>query len=143
MEIKLLDHTDNISQYLECVASLNNSGVLLCDEESIKFALEARPSNILTFVGIVDNNIVCTATTIMERKLRYKQLCCHIEDVAVHPSQQGKGYGKEIVDHCIKVAKKNNCYKVKLNCNPSLVEFYKKIGFDDGGMHMVLNPIDT
>jgi GNAT superfamily N-acetyltransferase len=143
MDIKILEPSDNISQYLECVASLNNSGVSLSNEESIKFALESRPTNILTWVGLVEDNIVATASTIMECKLRYNQLCCHIEDVGVHPSQRGKGYGKEIVDHCIRVAKRNKCYKVKLNCNPNLVDFYGKIGFIDGGMHMILNPIDT
>jgi GNAT superfamily N-acetyltransferase len=142
MDIKILEVTDNISQYLECVASLNNSGVSLSDEESIKFALQLRPTNILTWVGLVEDNIVATASTIMERKLRYDQLCCHIEDVGTHPLHRGKGYGREIVNYCIKLAKQNQCYKVKLNCNPNLVDFYGKIGFIDGGIHMILNPID-
>ncbi len=137
MEIKLLEDTDNISQYLECVSSLNNSGVLISTEQDIKLALRARPTNILTWIGLVDNNIVATATTIMERKLRYDQLCCHIEDVAVSSLHRGKGYGRDMVYYCIDIAKKNRCYKIKLNCKYNLVNFYNNLGFYNDGQHMV------
>ena len=85
-----------------------------------------------------DNKIVATATVIMEKKLRYSQLCCHIEDVGVHPDFRNKGYGKEIVEYCIKVAKANNCYKIKLNCADSLIQFYEKLGFELNGNHMYI-----
>lgn len=137
MDIKVLERSDNIAQYLECVESLNNKDILLSNVDQIKSILSIRPTNILTFIGIVDFNIVATATTIMERKLRYNQLCCHIEDVGVHPLFRKKGYGKEIVQYCVDMAKFNKCYKVKLNCKKDLVDFYVKLGFVDNEQHMI------
>ena len=47
-----------------------------------------------------------------------------------------EGYGKQIVEHCVAVAKANNCYKVKLNCEDSLISFYGCLGFEHHGAHM-------
>lgn len=140
MMIRLLESTDRIEEYLECVESLSSAGVELCDTDQIMEALILRPTNVLTFVGVLDDGqIVSTATVIMEKKLRYQRLCCHIEDVAVSPEYRGKGYGKEILDFCIKVAKANNCYKVKLNCSERLVGFYESCGFKENSVGMVLD----
>lgn len=137
MDIKVLEITDNIMQYLECVESLKHKDVEVSNIDQIKKIIEARPTNILTFVGVVDFNIVATATTIMERKLRYNRLCCHIEDVAVHPLFRGRGYGKRIVQYCIDMARFNKCYKVKLNCKDELATFYEQLGFVETENHMV------
>lgn len=142
MMIKLLESTDRIEEYLKCVESLNSAGVELCGTDQIMEALVLRPTNVLTFVGVLDDGrIVSTATVIMEKKLRYQRLCCHIEDVGVHPDYRGCGYGKSIVEYCIDVAKRNNCYKVKLNCSKDLISFYEKKGFetDNFGLSLRIN----
>lgn len=139
MIIKILEPEDNILDYIECTKVLNNSGVALSSIEDIKYALSHRPSNILTFVGVLaDNSIVATATIMMEKKLRYNSLCCHIEDVGVHPKFRNKGYGASIVKYCVEVAEQNNCYKIKLNCAENLVGFYDKLGFESNGNHMYI-----
>ena len=139
MIFKILDEYDNIEQYLSCVSDLMKSGGTPTTVEDIKYSLSTRPSNVITFIGLNDmGDIVSTATIIMEKKLRYKQLCCHIEDVGVYPSCRGQVYGKQIVEHCVDVAKKNNCYKIKLNCDDSLISFYTKIGFVKLGNHMIM-----
>lgn len=139
MIIKILEPNDNILDYIECIKELNKPGVALSTPEEIKYSLGERPSNILTFVGVIDDNrIVASATVIMEKKLRYNNLCCHIEDVGVHPDFRNKGYGRDIVEYCIKVAKSNNCYKIKLNCVDSLIKFYEKLGFELNGNHMYI-----
>lgn len=137
MNIKILEVNDNILDYMICVESLNSSKVSIASEEEIKKTLLCRPSNVLTFVMVNDDNrIVATSTVIMEKKLRYNNLCCHIEDVGVHPEFRKKGYGKLIVEYCINMALTNNCYKIKLNCADSLVRFYKDLGFEMNGNHM-------
>jgi predicted GNAT family N-acyltransferase len=139
MNIRLLHSNDNIDEYLDCVRDLNNKDNVLSSVKDIKYSLDNRPSNILTFILLDDNKkIVATATMIIEKKLRYKRLCCHIEDVGVHPDKRGLGYGEKIVNHCILIAKENKCYKVKLNCNESLVPFYKRLGFNKNSNGMVL-----
>jgi N-acetylglutamate synthase-like GNAT family acetyltransferase len=139
MIIKLLECADNIQDYIDCTKELNNAGVALSSIEEIQHSLSTRPSNILTFVMVNDDNrIVATATLIMEKKLRYKNLCCHIEDVGVHPDYRGLGYGAEIVGYCKKVGLSNQCYKIKLNCDDKLVGFYTKLGFEVNGKHMFI-----
>ena len=138
MNIKILEPTDNIEDYMLCVNELNNSIETLSTIEQIKSVLVDRPTNILTFVGLLEKTIVATSTIIIEKKLRYKRLCCHIEDVGVHPKYRGLGYGKEIVSYCIDMAKKNNCYKIKLNCDSKLLGFYENIGFKEAGMHLII-----
>jgi glucosamine-phosphate N-acetyltransferase len=137
MNIKILEDTDNIQDYIDCIKDLNNINVPTTSIEEIVKNINERPDNIITFILVEDKRIVATSTIIMEKKLRYKQLCCHIEDVGVHPHCRGKGYGKKIVKYCIKVAQINNCYKVKLNCNDNLIQFYFKLGFVQDGKYMV------
>lgn len=125
-----------IDGYLECVKELNSAGVELSTKEDIKEIINTLPSNIFVLVGIEDGEVICTASLIMERKLRYKQVCCHIEDVAVRADKRGMGYGKQIVSCCIETAKNYNCYKVKLSCSQHLVSFYSSLGISEIQMHM-------
>lgn len=138
MKIKLIEASDNIAQYLECVSDLNKSGQVE-SIDNIKLLLDNRPNNILTFIMVNDDEkTVATATIILEQKLRYKQPCCHIEDVAVHSSYRGQGYGADMVRFCVGMAKVHDCYKVKLNCEKKLIPFYEKFGFEAVEDHMVL-----
>lgn len=138
MKIKLIEASDNIFEYIECLSDLNKSGELETID-NIKLLIDTRPSNILTFIMVNNNRkIVATATIILEQKLRYKKPCCHIEDVAVHSSYRGKGYGADMVRFCIGMAKVHDCYKVKLNCEKKLIPFYEKFGFEALEDHMVL-----
>ncbi len=139
MNIKLLEATDNIQDYIDCVKDLNNHCTKLSSIEDIKYVLENRPSNILTFVMVNDDSrIVSTATVIMEQKLRYQNLCMHIEDVGTHPSFRNAGYASTIIKYCIDLAKNNDCYRIKLSCENNLVDFYKKLGFKIYGNFMFM-----
>ena len=125
-----------IEQYLECVEDLNNANVRHSRIKNAINILKSRPDNIITFMLLDENILVATATIIMEDKIRYKQKCCHIEDVAVMSAYRKKGYGKAIVEHCINYAVGENCYKVRLNCADHLIKFYSGAGFKniDNGM---------
>ena len=74
MNIKILEPTDNIEDYMLCVNELNNSIETLSTIEQIKSVLVDRPTNILTFVGLLEKTIVATSTIIIEKKLRYKKV---------------------------------------------------------------------
>lgn len=143
MVIKLLEPWhNNISQYLECVSDLNSPKIKSNNVDDVRKILSRRPGNILTFVGVVDDTIVSTATMILEEKLRYSQCCCHIEDVGVHPNYRHKGYGSVIVQYCVDAAKQYNCYKIKLNCSDELLVFYTKLGFQVCDNHMYIKGED-
>lgn len=124
-----MDLKDDFNQYMRCVEDLNGLHMELANFEQMKRGLSCRSNNIITYVLLLDDKIVAAATVIFEKKLRYNQLCCHIEDVGVDPDYRKKGYGKMIVDHCILISKIKGCYKVKLNCSDHNIEFYNKLGF--------------
>ena len=127
-----------IKQYMECISVLNKSDCVVQNVEDVRERLRYRKENIITFLGIAEDNVVATSTILLEIKLRYSKMCCHIEDVATKVEDRGKGYGKTIVAHCIKAAKDNDCYKVKLNCEESVIPFYDSLGFKHQGAHMYL-----
>lgn len=142
MDIMALDESTQdkyIKQYMQCVGVLNKSDCVVQDVRSIRDSVRYRQKDqkdVITYLGIVEDNVVATATILLEVKLRYNRMCCHIEDVATSIKDRGKGYGKQIVEHCVAVAKANNCYKVKLNCEDSLISFYGCLGFEHHGAHM-------
>lgn len=120
---------DDLNQYMECVKELNNVSTSVSSVDQMRGWLSTRPDNIVTYVCMDNKDIVATATCIFERKLRYNQLCCHLEDVGVRPDQRSKGLGQLIVNYCIREARSKGCYKVKLFCSDRLLGFYEKLGF--------------
>ncbi len=53
--------------------------------------------------------------------------CSYICDVAVHPSHQGRGLGKEVVSRLVDFSKDHK--KIILYAAPGKEPFYKKLGF--------------
>jgi ribosomal protein S18 acetylase RimI-like enzyme len=53
--------------------------------------------------------------------------CSYICDVAVHPSHQGRGLGKEVVSRLVDFSKEHR--KIILYAAPGKEPFYKKLGF--------------
>ena len=131
---------DDFSRYMECVSELNGRDISVASIEQMRRGLIGRHGNIVTYVITLNDSIVATATCLFEKKLRYNQLCCHIEDVGVHPQYRNKGYGKMIVDHCLRMAKTKGCYKAKLFCSNDLMIFYTGMGFkrNNNGMEKSL-----
>jgi len=52
-----------------------------------------------------------------------------IWDVVVHPSFQGRGLGKELMQQMIKTLRNQDVSNVTLFADPQVVEFYKGLGF--------------
>ena len=61
-----------------------------------------------------------------------------IEDIAVLESFRKKGIGKLIVKNLIDLAKKEDCFKLVLDCKENKKIFYKKLGFYNSGFAMSL-----
>lgn len=121
---------DNLSEYMECVKDLNGPDVSVSNEQEMMGWLFSRPDNIVTYVCVDDNKkIVATATCLFERKLRYNQLCCHLEDVGVVQGCRSMGLGRLMVNYCVGEAKSRGCYKIKLHCSDKLLGFYEHLGF--------------
>jgi glucosamine-phosphate N-acetyltransferase len=90
-----------------------------------------------TIIGVEEEIIVCTGTIIVEPKIIHGGKCAgHIEDIVVLPSWRGKGLGVALIDHLKMYAINNNCYKVILDCNENLDNFYAQCGFVKSGIQM-------
>jgi len=90
-------------------------------------------------VGIEDESetIVCSGTIVIEPKIIHGgRHAGHIEDIVVLEKWRNKGIAKELLEELKKIGIENNCYKIILDCNESLVQFYEKSGFSKKGIQM-------
>ena len=95
------------------------------------------PENNYIYVYLENDIPIGIITLIVEQKLIHQGKCVgHIEDLVVDKNNNGKGIAKELVNHCINIAKANNCYKIILDCKESLEPFYNKLEFKKQGICM-------
>ena len=118
----------------EILSQLTHSPCLDCND-LIKIN-NSLPSNNNIYV-YVDNEIKGLVTLIIEQKLIHGGKCVgHIEDLVVDKNFSGNGIARELVNHCVKIAESNNCYKIILDCSESLEPFYNKLEFKKQGICM-------
>lgn len=85
-----------------------------------------------------DNKIVGYGAIIIDFKFyRNCKNVGHIEDIVIHPDYRGNGLSKKIINQLIDYGKNMNCYKIVLNCNENLKDFYKNLGFKKKDNFMV------
>jgi len=65
-------------------------------------------------------------------------LYCHIEDIIVKNEFKGKGYGTLLMKKMIDICKQKRCYKMLLDCDIQLIQFYEKCGFTNSGFQMTI-----
>ncbi len=124
----------------ECLRSLTECPPVNLKGLWIREALSWRDENVFCLVATIDDKIVGTGSLLIEPKLtRGGCLAGHIEDVAVHPDHRGKKIGLMLVQALVSLAREHGCYKVILDCDPSVVSFYEKSGFHTNGVCMRLN----
>ena len=118
---------------------------LINDFRSTNFTLHQFKNFILhennTIIYVLENNNnLCAAGTILfEKKFIHNfSIYAHIEDIIVKKECQGKGLGKLLLENLIKICKKEKVYKILLDCETNLINFYEKCGFIDKGHQMVI-----
>lgn len=75
-------------------------------------------------------NIIGTGTLLIEEKLTYGGCRMgHIENVLIDGKHRGMGHGGTLVSNLLDVAKTKGCYRIDLNCNSELEEFYRRNDF--------------
>ena len=106
-------------------------------KESLEIFEKIKAQNGNIYVVLTKKEIIGTAKILIEQKfIRGGAKVGHIEDVSIHEDYTGKGIGKRLLEKCMEKAKKENCYKIILNCNESLINFYKKDGFKEHSICM-------
>ena len=87
-------------------------------------------TSIHTYVVESEGYIVGTATLhVLEKLIGGGSYVGQIEDVCISKSHSGKGLGQMLVNQLVESSKELRCYKVILNCDEKLVQFYEKNGF--------------
>ena len=92
------------------------------------------------YVYIIQEKIVGCATLLVEDKIIHDGgRVGHIEDVTVDQNHRDQGIGKQLIEHCVRIAKERGCYKVILDCDEKNIKFYEKCGFKTHGVCMRIN----
>ena len=150
--LKKLKFTNNIIDLKENISILNENNFIdnlflllsqLTESPQLSYnkiseILSNLSSNHHIFVYLNDNKLpIGIITLIIEQKLIHEGKCVgHIEDLVVDNNYNGKGIALQLIDHCVKLAEKNNCYKIILDCKEELVPFYNKNKFKQQGICM-------
>ncbi len=108
-------------------------------EQFIYFLEENEYKNINIWVIEVNKEIIASGTILYETKLIHNiSLYAHIEDIIVSSKYRKNGYGLILLNELVDICKKNNSYKILLDCQEELIKFYEKTGFKKNGSQMVI-----
>ncbi|OYW11587.1 MAG: GNAT family N-acetyltransferase [Planctomycetales bacterium 12-60-4] len=128
LTIRPMYATDLRRGFLVALASLKPCE--LTDEQAIAVFRRRMRQKIMTYVAMLDDRVVGTASLIIEPKfINTGGIVGHIEDVAVHQAYQHHGVGGKLVRHILEVCRVQGCYKVILDCADDVIPFYEKLGF--------------
>ena len=93
--------------------------------------------DIFLLIDEESENIIGCITVLLEQKIIYNlRLVCHIEDLIINNNYKNKGFGSIILDYIKKYASMKNCYKIILNCDSNIKEFYIKNNFISKNIEM-------
>tara|TARA_A100001015_G_scaffold310504_1_gene412041 strand:- start:22 stop:474 length:453 start_codon:yes stop_codon:yes gene_type:complete len=102
--------------------------------------IKKLPINHNIYLYKCSNKIVGMITLLIENKLIHGGKCIgHIEDLVVDPEYRSKRIARKLLDYVINICKQENCYKVIINCNESMIGFYNKNNFIKDAINMRYN----
>lgn len=132
--IRELKEEDFSHGFFETLSNLAEVGKIRNDlnlaKEILKRIGSDRNYRIIIAEDKQNRQVIGTATLLIEQKFIHNGgKAGHIEDVATRKGYEGKGIGKKVIEELIKIATENGCYKVILDCNEKVMEFYVKTGF--------------
>jgi len=89
-----------------------------------------------------DSIIVGLVSVIFIRRLNHAKFEMYIPELVVKKDFRYSGIGKKLVNSCIELGKKNNCYRIRLESGNQRKEshkFYKSLGFEQSGLSFSKN----
>lgn len=109
---------------------------------NLKNIILSLPKQHNIYVYKHNNEPVGLITLIIEQKLIHAGgRVGHIEDLAVDKNYRNIGIATKLISYCINISQQEGCYKVILDCNKELEQFYKKNNFSQTGYFMTLKII--
>jgi len=135
IKIRILNK-DDYSQYFDLINIFRKT--YFTKEDFLNNLLKIN-NNSNIWVIELNNKLIATGTLLYEYKFIHNiSKIAHIEDICVDNNYRGKNYGKNLMNHLIDEAKKENCYKVTLYCKEDLENFYKSCNMEKNGVQMAI-----
>jgi len=134
------------SQYIHLLSYLTSTYDLTMEEFNKKIR-DISNMGIIIVCILRENTgirVLGSGTIIIEPKIIHGgKSVGHIEDVVVHPDYRNQGIAQTILDKLIDYSR-GDCYKVILNCNPNMEQFYNRAGFEKKCIQMtLLHPLQS
>ncbi len=132
--IREIEENDFDNGFFETLSNLSTLGGINTNEvlkkEIIKEIITNKDYVIIISEDIKSREVIGTATLFIEQKFIHNGgKVGHIEDVTTRKGYEGKGVGREIIKKLITISRERGCYKIILDCDEKVSEFYEKIGF--------------
>lgn len=102
------------------------------------------PNNQFNYLYHEDGKLVGFVSLYIEQKLSLGCLCvAHINDLIVDKDYPSSKIERELIEHCVHIAKCNNCCRVVVHCHEHSVPLCKDIGFAPQGreLTMIVRPM--
>jgi len=93
-------------------------------------------------VAEFESKIAGVVSVVYLRRLNRAKLEMYIPELVVSKEFRHKGIGKQLLIHCFDLAKKKNCYRIRLesgNHRKESHKFYKKLGFEQSSLSFSKN----
>jgi glucosamine-phosphate N-acetyltransferase len=131
--VRELRNSDFENGFFETLSNLSQIGSIDRNMERAARVLRAIRENNTSRIYVAekdDGEIIGSITLLLEQKFIHDGgKVGHIEDVVTRKEYGGQGIGSALVQKCIDVARKQNCYKVILDCSQNNIPFYENAGF--------------
>ena len=133
--IRSINKNDFNKNYIHLISQLSETNTIT--QKMFTTFIDSLSNNHQIYVIEENDIIVASITLIIESKLIHQtKRVCHIEDLVVDQNYRKRGLSTKLMEHAKKIAKNNNCYKIILNCNQKLEEFYNKHNFFNSSIQM-------
>jgi GNAT superfamily N-acetyltransferase len=122
----------------------NNANVLSEAAAQKIFAEFSRYPSYRLFVAMEAAQVVGSYALLVMHNIAHGGMpSAVVEDVVVASAFQGRGIGRQMMDHAKEQAQSAGCYKLALSSNRkrhAAHAFYESLGFDQHGLSFVVEP---
>ena len=138
VDIKTLELNEtNYNEIINLYNNFNKINKKILDFKNLKSLIERLPKNHNIFLYLINNIIVGGITLIIEEKIIHSGgKVGHIEDFVVLDIYRNKGIGSLLYNYVKILCEQNKCYKIILDCNELIENYYIKKGFIKKGSYM-------
>ena len=124
------NNIDSIDDIIKLLSQLSNTENIKISEFKEFIVKKEKNHKIFLCKEFLSTKIVGIITLFIEKKIIHNMgKVAHIEDLVVDIHERNKSISKILINKCIEYAKKNNCYKIILNCKEELIKFYENNNF--------------